>query len=442
MNRLGGRPSRAGKLLILSFVAVVLSPALVSCTSFHVPWVSSKPSPTASATGAPGSVNCTSKTSSKSASGKQRKTHKSSTPATVQDVLNIPKVTPDGNGTKLDGYWGPRRALYTECSASSTPVLDSISDDQNKLWENDFFSLDSVPVAAKDASDQTAKWTWDRLNVKSGATYWANVYIWNDVGSGISDGATSGARLRIDLPQGLKGDAFVEAQLSALNTTPGLVYAGDVLHNPDPSSSLQASIVPGSAYVEMPGVTYSLDAKDLTSDQGALIGCSSGDGVLTGDSDCKGRAYFQIRVSKPVITSSVVAPASEASTLDTTAGSTINVLASSDNTTSDPLSGFSFAEQLPPGTTYVAGSAQTYVLNADGSESKHYPVEFSGDPPTSDFSVYSIGDVPAKARYVVQYRMAIGNNLCHGSWEPVRSRVTQGTAAVESVLLVNVVPTC
>lgn len=170
--------------------------------------------------------------------------------------------------------WGPDRDIFTKEQRPTFAVLNSISNAQNYGDERNW-------VTAQVSSDED--WS-DDVNVKPGDVVKIRFYYANSARDDLVDSPASwiqGARLRIRYTTGPAQTLIVQGFLSAANAA--LIWDTATVHS---TANVTLSPVNGSAILSNqtfppPAVEgLKLNAADLFSEQGGLLGDAGLDGVI------------------------------------------------------------------------------------------------------------------------------------------------------------------
>ncbi|MEU9187096.1 hypothetical protein AB0D14_21650 [Streptomyces sp. NPDC048484] len=287
----------------------------------------------------------------------------------------------DGEGRKgldlsvVTEGWGPGRETFTENGRPDSAVLNSVTDNPKHGDERNFLAL-------KDVS--TGQWySKGDVSLEPGRTYEASIFFRNDADPGTGRGASTGTRVRAQLPAEVKGRKRITGFVQSDNTAPSPLWRSLALVAPaDQPVSLR--ILPDSSRVYTGALPKGapLPAEELFSGAGTLIGCASQDGVVTGAEQCTGHVQFRFVADQPnfVISQAVSRAATNAqeSGLRFTEGTRVEYKLRYRNTGTTQQNYVVLKESLPAGFHYVPDSTH-YSMSATGGEWKKTADGVMGD---------------------------------------------------------------
>ncbi|MET7610130.1 hypothetical protein ABZX97_03345 [Streptomyces seoulensis] len=272
----------------------------------------------------------------------------------------------EGTGSKgldlsvVHGSWGPaRQQMFTEGDRPERATLNSVTDNPRHGDERNLLSVRELPNGRE-------QWGGD-VSVHPGRTYEATMLVRNDADPGSGSGASTGTRVRAELPATVRGRAPFPVFIQSDNATPALLWQSATLTTPA-DSPVALRIVPDSSRVFTGAAPkgVALPAEEFFSEAGTLIGCSKPDGVLTGAPDCEGRVRFRFVADQPnfVITQSTARAdgTGQSDAIRLEAGARVTYKIHYKNTGTTQQNDVVLKEELPAKFRYVAES--TYLANS------------------------------------------------------------------------------
>lgn len=185
---------------------------------------------------------------------------------------------------------GPAREGVSVKDRNRGPIINSATDNPIYGDERNFLRVGNVSNG-NSLSDYFTVAAGDEFTVVS---YFANS---GSVEKGV---AADDVRIRFKLPSRFSGAARVTSIIDSSNLTPATVWDGAVVRLVDKNQSAALRYVPESAKVVWGDTESKIDANELFSDNGALLGCKDHlDGVLLPSDNCRGYVVFDVRVDQP-----------------------------------------------------------------------------------------------------------------------------------------------
>lgn len=262
--------------------------------------------------------------------------------------------------------WGPEREVFTEKDRPRQAILNSVTDNPRYGDERNFLSVEDV---------STGRWQADGdVDVEPGETYEASVFFRNDGAPGEA-GASIGTRVRAQLPATVKGRERISGLLQSDNAATPLVWRSLVLAAPA-DKPVAIRIVPHSSkmFTKSAPKGMTMPADELFSDAGALVGCSTTDGIVTSEDDCEGYVRFRFVADQPnFVVSQAVAPTdsdSPGNGMRFEAGTRVTYKIRYQNTGTTQQNNVVLKEELPDGFRYVRGSTNVATGSTDGKWKK------------------------------------------------------------------------
>ncbi|MDQ4213735.1 hypothetical protein [Microbacterium capsulatum] len=285
------------------------------------------------------------------------------------------------------------------------------------------------------------------LVVQEGHTYVGYLWFQNDIAPNVTQ-STINAHASLQFPGYVLGSTTADATLSAANTVPHKVWASMGISTGDPRRELEIDPAKGSAKLNVGGRANGtrISWADLTSDQGALVGCDAQDGALPGDSRCAGSIEFQFTVTTPSISVEPTVFGGSGQSFSTKSGKDETLDTRVTNRTDDPMTEITMSTRLPSGISFVDN---VWIRRSDPSGDQQDWIRAA----TNDYGITgnllfvhlarSDPLVPHGA-IDVSFHVLIGDaaTACGGSWQKIKNWAQHDDVTVESDLIASIDGTC
>ncbi|MEU5098500.1 hypothetical protein [Streptomyces sp. NPDC020996] len=257
--------------------------------------------------------------------------------------------------------------MYTENARPERAVLNSVTDNPSYGDERNFLAVEEV---------STGRWQTDGdVALKPGHTYEASIFFRNDAAPGTRAGASTGTKVRAQLPATVQGRERISGLLQSDNAAVPLMWNSLVLTTPA-DQPVAIRIVPHSSamFTKATPEGLALPAEELFSEAGTLVGCSTRDGIVTGEKKCEGYVRFRFAADQPnFVVSQAVTPAGahrHDSGLRFKAEARVTYTIQYRNTGTTQQDSVVLKEELPEDFRYVRGSTSIATSTTGGKWKK------------------------------------------------------------------------
>ncbi|WP_324786156.1 hypothetical protein [Streptomyces sp. H51] len=257
--------------------------------------------------------------------------------------------------------------MYTEHARPGRAVLNSVTDNPRYGDETSFLAVEDVSTGRRQTDGDVA--------LEPGRTYEASIFFRNDAAPGTRAGASTGTRARAQLPATVRGRERISGLLRSDSAAVPIVWKSLVLTTPA-DQPVAIRIVPHSSamFTKATPAGLKLPAEELFSEAGTLVGCSTRNGIVTGEETCEGYVRFRFVADQPnFVVSQTVTPAGSDrhdSGLRFEAEARVTYTIQYRNTGTTQQDDVVLKEELPDGFRYVRGSTSIYLSTTGGKWKK------------------------------------------------------------------------
>jgi uncharacterized repeat protein (TIGR01451 family) len=204
-----------------------------------------------------------------------------------------PNATDGVDLTMPEAGWGPERPMYRNDAPPSTAVMNSMIDDPIAGDERSFLALRVV-------GDET--WTFGGpLQVQAGGRYEASISFHNDVRPD-SPSVSRDTRVAATLPATVDGRERINAVVTSGTAEPPWVSRSLVIATLSSAVAIRIATETTKLYTRRAPAGIPVQAGELFSQRGVLVGCDGMTGDVTGEDDCRGEVRFQFVADQPNFT--------------------------------------------------------------------------------------------------------------------------------------------
>ncbi len=270
-----------------------------------------------------------------------------------------------GAGAYMAFAYGPTRETYTMANPADHVVFNSITDN-NKEIGNELYFVSASPYTGSASSNY---WS-DKTEVENGKEYVVRMYVHNNAASNLNLTAEN-VRAYVVLPTDTATSITVSGKIYSSNAKPTTVWDETTFVSKN-GEKFNLAYVDGSAkYYNTKDKqlrTFNLNANNLLTSKGELLGYDQMDGKIPGCSEYSGYLTFHVKAqfaAKPNIEISkevkINGTDTWSETLKAKAGDTVRYRIHVKNTGNTTLDNLVVRDILPTGLTYVKGS--TTIVN-------------------------------------------------------------------------------
>ena len=270
-----------------------------------------------------------------------------------------------GAGAYMAFAWGPSRDTYTMQVPADHIVFNSITDNNQEVGDERYF----VSASPYTGSASTNYWS-DKTEVENGKEYIVRMYVHNNAAGNLNLTAED-VRAYVVLPTDTATSIKVSGKIYASNANPTTVWDETTFVSKN-GEKFNLAYVEGSAkyFNTKDGKlrTFTLDANQLLTSKGALLGYDKMDGKIPGCNQYSGYVTFHVKaqfaeqpdleISKEV---KILGTDTWSEKVTAKSGDTVRYRIHVKNTGNTTLKNIVVRDILPTGLTYVKGS--TTIVN-------------------------------------------------------------------------------
>ena len=206
-----------------------------------------------------------------------------------------------GAGAYMAFAWGPSRTTYTMDKPADHVVFNSITDNNKEVGDERYF------VSASEYTGDASKNYWsDKTQVENGKEYVVRMYVHNNAASNLNLTAEN-VRAYVVLPTDTATSITVSGKVYSSNANPTTVWDETTFTSKN-GEKFNLAYVDGTAkyYNTKDGKlrTFNLNASNLLTNKGELLGYDKMDGKIPGCSQYSGYLTFHVKAQfaeKPAI---------------------------------------------------------------------------------------------------------------------------------------------
>ncbi len=271
-----------------------------------------------------------------------------------------------GAGAYMAFAWGPTdRATYTMAEPADHVVFNSIRDNNQEVGDERYF------VSASEYTGNASNNYWsDKTQVEDGKEYVVRMYVHNNAASNLNLVAEN-VRAYVVLPTDTATSITVSGKVYSSNANPTTVWDETTFTSKN-GEKFNLAYVDGSAkyYNTKDGKlrTFNLNANNLLTSKGELLGYDQMDGKIPGCIQYSGYVTFHVKAqfaAKPAIEVSkevkILGTDTWSEEVKAKSGDTVRYRIHVKNSGNTTLQNVVVRDILPTGLTYVAGS--TTIVN-------------------------------------------------------------------------------
>ncbi|MDO4219837.1 MAG: LPXTG cell wall anchor domain-containing protein [Candidatus Saccharibacteria bacterium] len=270
-----------------------------------------------------------------------------------------------GAGAYMAFAWGPSRDTYTMQKPADHVVFNSITDNNNEVGDERYF------VSASEYTGNASNNYWsDKTQVENGKEYVVRMYVHNNAASNLNLTAEN-VRAYVVLPTDTATSITVSGKIYSSNANPTTVWDETTFTSKN-GEKFNLAYVDGTAkyYNTKDGKlrTFNLNASNLLTSKGELLGYDQMDGKIPGCSQYSGYVTFHVKAQfaeKPAIEVSkevkILGSDTWSEEVKAKSGETVRYRIHVKNSGNTTLQNVVVRDILPTGLTYVAGS--TTIVN-------------------------------------------------------------------------------
>ena len=197
-----------------------------------------------------------------------------------------------GAGAYMAFAWGPSRDTYTMQVPADHIVFNSITDNNQEVGDERYF----VSASPYTGSASTNYWS-DKTEVENGKEYIVRMYVHNNAAGNLNLTAED-VRAYVVLPTDTATSIKVSGKIYASNANPTTVWDETTFVSKN-GEKFNLAYVEGSAkyFNTKDGKlrTFTLDANQLLTSKGALLGYDKMDGKIPGCNQYSGYVTFHVK---------------------------------------------------------------------------------------------------------------------------------------------------
>ena len=276
-----------------------------------------------------------------------------------------------GAGAYMAFAWGPSRTTYTMDKPADHVVFNSITDNNKEVGDERYF------VSASEYTGDASKNYWsDKTQVENGKEYVVRMYVHNNAASNLNLTAEN-VRAYVVLPTDTATSITVSGKVYSSNANPTTVWDETTFTSKN-GEKFNLAYVDGTAkyYNTKDGKlrTFNLNASNLLTNKGELLGYDKMDGKIPGCSQYSGYLTFHVKAQfaeKPAIEVSkevkILGSDTWSEEVKAKSGDTVRYRIQFKNIGNTTLKNVVIRDVLPAGMTYVKGSTVLYnAANTNG----------------------------------------------------------------------------
>ena len=197
-----------------------------------------------------------------------------------------------GAGAYMAFAWGPSRTTYTMDKPADHVVFNSITDNNKEVGDERYF------VSASEYTGDASKNYWsDKTQVENGKEYVVRMYVHNNAASNLNLTAEN-VRAYVVLPTDTATSITVSGKVYSSNANPTTVWDETTFTSKN-GEKFNLAYVDGTAkyYNTKDGKlrTFNLNASNLLTNKGELLGYDKMDGKIPGCSQYSGYLTFHVK---------------------------------------------------------------------------------------------------------------------------------------------------
>jgi uncharacterized repeat protein (TIGR01451 family) len=270
-----------------------------------------------------------------------------------------------GAGAYMAFAWGPSRTTYTMDKPADHVVFNSITDNNKEVGDERYF------VSASEYTGDASKNYWsDKTQVENGKEYVVRMYVHNNAASNLNLTAEN-VRAYVVLPTDTATSITVSGKVYSSNANPTTVWDETTFTSKN-GEKFNLAYVDGTAkyYNTKDGKlrTFNLNASNLLTNKGELLGYDKMDGKIPGCSQYSGYLTFHVKAQfaeKPAIEVSkevkILGSDTWSEEVKAKSGDTVRYRIHVKNSGNTTLKNIVVRDILPTGLTYVKGT--TTIVN-------------------------------------------------------------------------------
>ncbi|MBQ1625555.1 MAG: hypothetical protein II096_05965, partial [Erysipelotrichaceae bacterium] len=197
-----------------------------------------------------------------------------------------------GAGAYMAFAWGPNRDTYTMAKPADHVVFNSITDNNKEVGDERYF------VSASEYTGSASSNYWsDKTQVENGKEYVVRMYVHNDAAANLNLTAEN-VRAYVVLPTDTATSITVSGKIYSSNANPTTVWDETTFTSKN-GEKFNLAYVDGSAkyYNTKDGKlrTFNLNANNLLTSKGELLGYDQMDGKIPGCIQYSGYVTFHVK---------------------------------------------------------------------------------------------------------------------------------------------------
>ena len=337
-----------------------------------------------------------------------------------------------GAGAYMAFAWGPSRTTYTMDKPADHVVFNSITDNNKEVGDERYF------VSASEYTGDASKNYWsDKTQVENGKEYVVRMYVHNNAASNLNLTAEN-VRAYVVLPTDTATSITVSGKVYSSNANPTTVWDETTFTSKN-GEKFNLAYVDGTAkyYNTKDGKlrTFNLNASNLLTNKGELLGYDKMDGKIPGCYQYDGVVTIEVKVHKSVnakLSKTVRLKGTKnwTESVDAKVGDEVEFQIEYVNLLGGQADNVMIRDVLPTNLEYVKDSTVLYNSNyQNGTKVVENTLTTSGIN-IGSYGVNGNAYVRFTAK-VVNKSLACGNNqLVNWASSTVNSKVTKDDASV------------